>query len=559
MPAIRANWYNLNATRRYPLDDRATGTDDDGVRLVDDILVDCRIRFPGNIAQHAFIGGLTVTDTLVTIVFLGSMTPSSTKGRFIPLGSVTVVKPGDEGVHYPIAPLYPGVGGFVAFGDISEVFSARFSTPTQSLLLPRCARGYNPLPVLELRKAGLGVGLTGLITIVGEDDVEVVKEKIIVTDPVITTQYKEVDALVIRLRQDVGGANVLEKYIGPCGQRPESGNCKRPGIEFINDAQPDCRGNINFDFQNMAVGSLSSCGGFTLDTSVGMNDACREFVPDRFQGEDQCPVPRSSSSSSSSSSSLSLPSSLSSASVSESVGPGPPPVDTDPCYTGAGTCTAFEDPEREKYMFWDPIAAGGLWENAKDFPAEIAFEDNGNSFQSCESEPPRSQEFSMVVAGARTVYLFRSCSLPPPVSWGRTITADMRFGGGPCGLVLGWHLFGTGLQQNASYYMAMLNPEAKKLEIWWYPGKSPPVKVGERSFAPARIRFDRWYRWEAVITKLADDPFPQALINVTLTSLKVTELSRVSYSFATRRWDKLAQHGFGAYGGSGVVSWADIY
>jgi len=56
MPIRNANWYNLHSTRRYPLDDNATGTDDAGIRLADDILVDCHLRFPKIAGQYAYIG-----------------------------------------------------------------------------------------------------------------------------------------------------------------------------------------------------------------------------------------------------------------------------------------------------------------------------------------------------------------------------------------------------------------------------------------------------------------------------------------------------------------------
>ncbi len=47
MALIRHNWLNHQASRRYPLDDNATGTGDDGeTRLNDDIIVDLQLWWP---------------------------------------------------------------------------------------------------------------------------------------------------------------------------------------------------------------------------------------------------------------------------------------------------------------------------------------------------------------------------------------------------------------------------------------------------------------------------------------------------------------------------------
>lgn len=564
MPHLQANWYNLNAGRRYPLSDMATGTDDKGLRLHDDILVDCHLRFPITAGRHAFVGGVTVTNTLVTVVFLGSMTASSTRGRFVPLGAVTVVKPGNSDVHYPIQPLYPGVGGFVAFGDISEVFAARFSTPQQSLLAPRCARSYNPLPVTELRKRGVGTGLTGLVTVIGEDDIEVVKETIVVTHPTLHT-YETVDALVIRLRQEVGGVNVLEKYIGPCGNRPESGNCEKKGIELINDARPDCNGNINFDFRSMTVGLMSECGGLTLDTSIGMDTICQDFAPDRFRGRDSCRfISSSSSSSSSSSAQLPLPPPLlfpSALSAPILYGP----LDATPCHRGT-VCTSFEDPD-DKYLVWNPLLVSNYFGRADEAPGVIAPDNHqGDPSESCWSPSSLSSSsfedsHSLVIGNPhqRSIWLLKWCSSATPVGWDQFLVADMQITSGPCGLILGWRVFGTGLTENPSYYAVFADPATSMFKIWWYPGREPPVLVGQRSFSPHRIRSYYWYRWKAHITMVSDDPVPHAIINASLESVNDPDFQRVSFSFATRRYAKLSSHGVGAErGASARVSWMSL-
>jgi len=550
--ALRANWYNLNSGRRYPLDDKATGTDDSGARLPADTLVDCHLRFPVTAGRHAFLSGLTITDSLVTAIFLGATTTESTRGRFTPLGAVTIPKPVDSLVHYPIQPLYPGVGGFVVFDDVEETFAGRFSTPEQGLLAPRCARSYNPLPVSELRKLGVGTALTGLVTIIGEDDVEVVKETITITNPE-TLETETVEALVVRLQQLQGGVNVLAKYIGPCGQRPESGTCDREGIQLINDAKPDCDGNINFDFRNMVVGELSSCGGFFLDVSVGLDDACREFVPDQFQGRDLC-LPSSSSSLSSSSSAAPPPPIESSSSAA-------PPGPALPCFEES-ICTSFEHPN-DKYLVWNPLLVDNDVDRATDAPGIIETDAyNPPPSESCWSlSYPSQPTHSLIIGsgGTPSIWILRGCEDGTPfVSWDRLLIADMQMANGPCGLILGWYLFDTGLTQNASYHKVFVDPATNKLQVWWFPGKDPAVLVGERSFTPSRLRQEQWYRWRAHIVKVSDDPFPQAIINVSLQGVDDDSFQRLSYSFATRQWEKFSSHGVGTGGGYGRVAWLKL-
>ena len=111
MTIIEQNWLTAQSTRRYPLDDNATGTGDDGTRIKDDIILDLHIRFPAAAGQYAFLAGLTVTDTVVTAVFL-ACDENFTVPSFTPLCAVTVQQPVSRHRFYNLEALYPGVGGF---------------------------------------------------------------------------------------------------------------------------------------------------------------------------------------------------------------------------------------------------------------------------------------------------------------------------------------------------------------------------------------------------------------------------------------------------------------
>jgi hypothetical protein len=288
MPIRNANWYSEQSTRRYPLADTATGTGDDGARLRDDILVDLHLSFPRSVGKYAYVGGITVTDNLVNVVILAATSPTA-MSDFVPLGVVSLVKPVLRFVNYPITPMYRGVGGFIVFGNVEEPFVGRFSTPQQSLILPRCASPYDEMPVKSFSKGGRDVRLGGIVQLQGGSDITIARE-------IRTLDFVDRPAIVFRLASATPGRNVLSEYLGPCDQRPESRNCDREGIETINGVAPDCHGNIRIRFKHLTARPYGDCademdslGGVTLEQSLGLEDVCVDTnKPGRFVGEDLC-------------------------------------------------------------------------------------------------------------------------------------------------------------------------------------------------------------------------------------------------------------------------------
>ncbi len=278
------NWLNSQASRRYPLDDNGTATGDDGTPLNDDIILDLYLCWPSTAGQYAFIGGITVTATIVTVVILAADSPTAATD-FTPLAAVTIRQPANEYSYYSFEPLYPGAGGFIAFGDVTETFSIRFSSPQQSLLTPKTCRPYTELPIPSMRKAGRVDGLTGLVKLVAGTDIEIVTKQVTIEDDVV-------DAVVIRLIDATADRNPLAEYIGPCGKRPESQNCDRTGIQTINGVTPDCDGNLEIEFRNLTAANYAICGattaGIAIDQELGLSDVCPSRTPNRFQGDDYC-------------------------------------------------------------------------------------------------------------------------------------------------------------------------------------------------------------------------------------------------------------------------------
>ena len=251
MATINPDWYAGNATRAYPLDDAATVRDDAGRELPPQILVDCRVQFPAVLGRFAYVGGVTVGPGIVTVILMatsarpGRLPAQSVPAPDQPLGAVSLPVPVVPYRHYPIQPMAAGVGGWLVFGrGIDEPYSGRFSMPGQSMLLPRVASAYDPLPIPTLGKLGLDPPLTGVVQLLGGTDLEVVQD-------IREIDGGIVDAIVIRLVDSLN-RNVFGLYTGPCGGRPESDTCTKPVVESINSVMPDCDGNLTIDFSGAA-------------------------------------------------------------------------------------------------------------------------------------------------------------------------------------------------------------------------------------------------------------------------------------------------------------------
>lgn len=284
MSNTQQNWLSAQSSRRYPLDDNATGTGDDGTRLNDDIIVDMHLKWPVTYGAFAFIGGITVTANIVTVVILAADSPTAVSG-FYPLAAITIRQPATEYSFYALEPLCPGVGGFIAFGDLKEAFSIRFATPQQGLLSPKVARAYEELPIPSMRKYGRTDGLVDVVKLLGGPDIEVLSQTRTIDDV-------DVDAIVIRLQSPTSIRNPLADFIGPCGIRPESNNCDRVGVQTLNGVQPDCNGNLTIDFQSLITANYTDCGseaaGVTLEQIFGISDVCPIRAATRFIGNDSC-------------------------------------------------------------------------------------------------------------------------------------------------------------------------------------------------------------------------------------------------------------------------------
>lgn len=293
MPVRNQNWYNLQSTRRYPLDDRSTGDDDAGAAIRDDIIVDCHLRFPAATGEYAYIQGITVSDKIVTVLFGVADNLTGTDNTTI--AAVSIVQPAASGVNYSILPLQAGVSGWITFGPgIDAPFVGRYSTAAQTLLNRRNARSYAPLPIPTIGKLGVQESLTGLVRVIAESPVTATYHENYTVekyDPETnSTNTEPVTAIVFAAENPTATYNPYAVFLGPCGQRPESGTCPKTPIETIGGVSPDCvTGNINiYVTGGMSAQLFAECGGIDITTNLGLAEACNEVPPGTTPRNDIC-------------------------------------------------------------------------------------------------------------------------------------------------------------------------------------------------------------------------------------------------------------------------------
>lgn len=533
MDALHNNWLNAQASRRYPLDDNATGTGDDATRLKDDVIVDMHLRWPKLAGAYAFLGGVTVTKTIVTAVIMAADSPDAA-GGFTPLAAVTVAQPVTEYAYYNLEPLYPGVGGFIAFGDTGEAFNIRFSTPGQGLISPKVGRPYTELPIPTMRKFGRVDGLTGLVKITAGPDIEVVKEEVDIAGT-------RMDALVIRLLGPTSTRNPLADYIGPCGKRPESKNCDRPGIQTINGVSPDCDGNIDIEFVSMLEAPYRDCGsdaaGVTLDQSLGLPDVCPVRDPGRFRGNDYCEqeIDSSLSLSLSSESAGSTPSS-------DSTGGG-----------GSSEATPCEDlpfmecfDTGELHPSW-VLKFGAYAFVAADSPAEGCLasipcvDRTSGSSASSQSWSSVSSHFcdvetdlalSLTDVSRRNVMVWENCGVG--LSADKKITTQVQLTNQAAqqnaGIVINHRVVSQLTNPQTKYFLASINRNTNRVDLLSYNGS---IFITENSVAPATpFSLVDWYEIEVTVTA---EPADQHLIAVRVRNITTPSWPQVSFQLLTSR------------------------
>ena len=309
MAVLNLAWAASNENRYFPFDDSASLLDDSGGRPPLQVLVDMKLMVPETIGSFIYVGALSVTPNIVTIVLLASSDLDS-EGEVI--ATLSQQLPLTTFYPYSIESQHDGIGGWVSFGTLDDLlYQGRFSTPRQSLISPLAAGPYRVPPVASAQSLG-GSPLKGIVRLSGGNDIEIVKECLHIPDHILPEYHENYcsnslentnsrDVVVFRLKnkdQD-STRNVFEIYNGPCAKRPQSKNCGAPEpIEFIGPVAPDCEGNITIDLRGCIemlpikeIVSMDELGdpvydetssGIALYCPLKLEDACSKdnYIPD---------------------------------------------------------------------------------------------------------------------------------------------------------------------------------------------------------------------------------------------------------------------------------------
>ncbi len=296
------HWHEINGANSYPLADTATELSDGNVRLPSNVIVDLNVRYPAGVGNYPFVGAVSVTGTLVTVVVEAANSLSPDYGMQPLCVFSRLLSETEVGRQYALTSLQEGVGGWISFGEgIHEhgvdgvaPLSLRFSTPQQSLLCLKAARRYRVMPVRGLGSLWAKDTMSGIVNIAAESPLEVVKDS-------RTIGGINRDVVVVRLvRQEPGAgfdtseqeqalykivrrSDLLQQFAGPCGKRPESHTCGNPEpIEFINSVAPDCDGILTLDFRNCAsVSHVADPCTILLQCNFGISQVCPPpYIPD---------------------------------------------------------------------------------------------------------------------------------------------------------------------------------------------------------------------------------------------------------------------------------------
>lgn len=448
MPVRNQNWYDLQSGRRYPLDDRSTGIDDAGGPIEDDVLADCHLRFPSTLGNYAFVQSITITPALVTVVFGVAEELTDTEGPTI--AALTVPKLSlSAGVNYTVQPLVAGVAGWVAFGQgVQEHFIGRYSTPAQTLISPRCARPYTPLPIPTLGKQQLATSLQGLISILGIPPVEAFYDE-------VTIDGNPAKAIVFRLMTQFNNTNPLQTFLSACGERPESGTCPKVPLETINGVPPDCDGNINLLFDGFVALPFENCGGIDILSSIGLAEACDAAKPPPYRRpKDNC-NPTSESAEDDVNWYNPINQIPPDVVESESL---PDPGYSESCAV-IPNCVEFADGTSGSRF----NTVSGL------FVYEAADAPYGCTMEGAESSEVLTAHYTYAAASGvgRNIALFRNCQ--SDWAFDRTITTEINIGAGGLrrngGIVLNYLQAVPYLQIPTRYIVALIDGETNKLKV----------------------------------------------------------------------------------------------
>ena len=285
MPIRNNHWYNTNQLRPYPIDDSASAISDSGILLPASFFKDLKLRWPTDYGSYAFLSAATSSSQIVTFLIEVAQDLDNAGNDSILIAGLTIPRSQlDENRTYKLTTFKPYVAGFVCLGaDVDQLVSLTFATPRQSLLTARAARSLRRPPVPTIGVKGIDRGLTGLVSLVPREPLEIVKG----TRVIAGEEYENVAIFRLAEQAQQVTNSVFSQFAGPCGNRVGSRSCPDPQpIETINGIKPDCDGVLTLNFgSNLYVGRNSDDCGAVVDIDLGLNATCLPpYLPDLTTG-----------------------------------------------------------------------------------------------------------------------------------------------------------------------------------------------------------------------------------------------------------------------------------
>lgn len=291
MAIVNVGFQNKNESRNYPLHDIATRLDTLNRQLPNNIISDLHLLVPASLGTAIFVSSVGLSSGLVSVTFQAAVANPSCPGSsaaasFIPVAAVSIPKPVIPYKNYRIEGIYPGVGGWIAFGaGVAGNVNASylFEDPAATFLMDKVARTYAELPIPSVGKIGFNKVLTGLVRLKGAEGAVKTSRGVRVINGALY--------VVGVIGMDFGTEQVaqLEAFAGVCGHRPIAGNCNLAPVTSINDVKPDCNGDIAIRFTGLEV--IGDTGdGIIIDYPLGLADVCQRQPFERLpnEGVDLC-------------------------------------------------------------------------------------------------------------------------------------------------------------------------------------------------------------------------------------------------------------------------------
>ncbi len=118
MAVLNLGWAASNENRYFPFDDSASLLDNSGTKPPLQALVDMKLMVPETIGAYIYVGALSITPGVITVVLLAS-SDLSDGGDVI--ATVSQRLPVTTFYPYPVEAQADGVGGWLSFGALDDI------------------------------------------------------------------------------------------------------------------------------------------------------------------------------------------------------------------------------------------------------------------------------------------------------------------------------------------------------------------------------------------------------------------------------------------------------